>query len=119
MNPLASLINRLNAVFRTIGRDIGDLEQLQTADTWSVVRAINELVSRTAALEAGGGVIHDTGVSTSQTWSSNQIVQVLSSALGISADLTTNDKSNIVAAINEVNSKIDALTVRVAALEAN
>lgn len=52
MNPVTILVQRLKETFNLIGSDIGDLEQLQTTDTWSIVRAINEVVNKLNALEA-------------------------------------------------------------------
>lgn len=52
MNPITILAQRLTDIFNLIGSDIGDLEQLQTADTWSLVRAINEVATKLDALEA-------------------------------------------------------------------
>lgn len=52
MNPITVLVQKLDEAFSIIGSDMGDLEQLQTTDTWSVVRAINEVVARLNAIEA-------------------------------------------------------------------
>lgn len=60
---------------------IGDLANLTTVDTSSVVNAINELVTD---------------------------LTNLSGDVGSLASLTTSDKSSIVNAINEVNAKVDA-----------
>ena len=95
----------------TLNNIIGALSDLTTADTSSIVNAINELVTRLSNLDTTIGALSDltTTDKSSIVNAINELVtgivtglDNLDTTIGDLSDLTTTDKSSIVNAINEV-----------------
>lgn len=99
-----SIVNAINSVLSDINAIIGDLNDLVTTDKTSVVNAINSTLNDILIVI---GDLNDLTSSdkTSVVNAINSVITDLTAMIGDLNDLTTTDKSSLVNAINEVLDK--------------
>lgn len=97
----SSIVNAINSVLSDTAAIIGNLNDLNTTDKTAIVNAINEVLGDLITLESNVTIA----------------ISAIESNVGDLQNLTTTDKTSIVNAINEVDGNLSTLSANVGDLQ--